>query len=191
MSTFRSIVDNADERIGDGIERLLCSHHARRLRKLGWRDVLEPGGEDDRFGGRAPLRAGNEMEVLVDGQDALPAIQTAIQGARRSVHIANWYASPDFRLVREPGAPTLRELLAEAAERVPVRVLVWAGPPLPFFHPTRGLVKSGREAFTRGSQAGCVLDSRERTMHCHHEKRLIVDDETAFVGGMDLTALQG
>ncbi|HEV7649483.1 MAG TPA: phospholipase D family protein [Actinophytocola sp.] len=191
MSTLRTILDKADERIGDRIENALRGHHARRLRRLGWRDVLEPGGEDDRFGGRAPLRSGNAVEVLVDGEDALPEIQAAIQGARHSVHIANWYASPDFRLVREPGAPTLRELLAATADRVPVRMLVWAGPPLPAFQPTRGLVKSAREAFTRGSKVRCVLDARERTMHCHHEKLVIVDDETAFVGGMDLTALQG
>ena len=28
-------------------------------------------------------------------------------------------------------------------------------------------------------------------MHCHHEKLVIVDDEPAFVGGIDLTTLQG
>ncbi len=28
-------------------------------------------------------------------------------------------------------------------------------------------------------------------MHCHHEKLVIVDDELAFVGGIDLTALAG
>ena len=28
-------------------------------------------------------------------------------------------------------------------------------------------------------------------MHCHHEKLVIVDDEVAFVGGIDLTALAG
>ena len=191
MSRLRTILDKVDERIGDRIESLLCGHHQRRLRKLGWRDVLEPGGDGDRFGGRPPLRSGNSAEVLIDGKDALPVIQAAIQGARRSVHIANWYASPDFRLVREPGAPTLRELLATTAERVPVRLLVWAGPPLPAFQPTRGLVKSARESFTSNTKVQCVLDSRERTMHCHHEKLVIVDDETAFVGGMDLTALQG
>ena len=28
-------------------------------------------------------------------------------------------------------------------------------------------------------------------MHCHHEKLVIVDDEIAFVGGIDLTTLAG
>jgi phosphatidylserine/phosphatidylglycerophosphate/cardiolipin synthase-like enzyme len=190
VSPLGTIIDKVDERIGDGIETVLCAHHTRRLGKLGWREVL---GErsDNPLGVRAPLRTGNSVEVLVDGEDALPVVQAAIQGARKSVHIANWHASPDFRLTRDPGSPTLRELLASTAERVPVRLLLWAGPPLPVFQPTRGLVKSAHEAFTRDSKVRCVLDSRERTMHCHHEKLVIVDDETAFVGGMDFTALEG
>ncbi len=191
MTTFRAFLDKLDERIGDSLEHVLYAHHHRRLRRLGWGDVLTEGGAEDRFGGRASVRSGNSIEVLVDGQEALPVIQAAIQGARHSVHIANWHASPDFRLVREQGSPTLRELLASTAERVPVRLLLWAGPPMPVFQPTRGLVKTAHGEFGRDSKVRCVLDSRERTMHCHHEKLVIVDGETAFVGGMDFTALQG
>ncbi|MGH3877960.1 MAG: phospholipase D-like domain-containing protein [Actinophytocola sp.] len=191
MSTLRTVIDKVDERIGDGLEHVLCAHHHRRLRRLGWADVLRADGAQDRFGGRAPKRAGNSLEVLVDGEEALPVIQAAIQGARRSVHIANWHASPDFRLVRESGQPALRELLASTAERVPVRLLLWAGPPLAVFQPSRGLVRSAREEFTRDSNVRCELDSRERTMHCHHEKLVIVDGEIAFVGGLDFTALEG
>jgi phosphatidylserine/phosphatidylglycerophosphate/cardiolipin synthase-like enzyme len=36
-----------------------------------------------------------------------------------------------------------------------------------------------------------ALDARERPFHCHHEKLVVVDDETAFVGGIDLTAFSG
>jgi phosphatidylserine/phosphatidylglycerophosphate/cardiolipin synthase-like enzyme len=43
----------------------------------------------------------------------------------------------------------------------------------------------------KGTKIRCVLDSRGRMMHCHHEKIVIVDDELAFVGGIDLTALAG
>ncbi len=191
MSTLGTIIGKLDQRIGDGLEHVLCAHHQRRLRRLGWPDLLAGDGARDRFGTHRPARADNSMEVLVDGQEALPVMQAAIQGARKGVHIANWHASADFRLVRDPGSPTLRELLVATAERVPVRLLLWAGPPVPVFQPTRGLVQAAHEAFTRDSGVRCVLDSRERTMHCHHEKLVIVDDETAFVGGMDFTALQG
>jgi len=48
-----------------------------------------------------------------------------------------------------------------------------------------------RDELTQGTDISCVLDARERTMHCHHEKLVIVDDEVAFVGGIDLTSLSG
>ena len=192
VNTFRSLLDKVDERLGDGLEHALCAHHGRRLRNLGWGEVLEPSGTEDLFGSRAPIRDGNRVEVLIDGEEALPAIEKAIRNARSYVHIANWHASPDFRLTREPDAPTLRDLLASTAQRgVDVRLLLWAGPPLPAFQPTRGLVRAEQKKFTANSDVKCVLDSRERTMHCHHEKLVIVDDAVAFVGGIDFTALEG
>jgi phosphatidylserine/phosphatidylglycerophosphate/cardiolipin synthase-like enzyme len=191
VNTLRSFLDKVDERIGDRIENVLCAHHERRLRNLGWGEVLEPTGIGDLFGG-APVRRGNRLDVLVDGEEALPAIAEAIRGARSSVHIANWHASPDFKLTREDGSPTLRDLLAVTAQRgVDVRLLLWAGPPLPAFQPTRRLVRAEQRRFTENTSVRCVLDSRERTLHCHHEKLVIVDDEVAFVGGVDFTALEG
>ncbi|MEU8631975.1 phospholipase D family protein [Amycolatopsis sp. NPDC048633] len=192
MTTFRSFLDKVDDRLGDGLEHVLCAHHRRRLRDLGWGDVLGSGGATDRLGGRAAVRDGNRVEVLIDGEEVLPAIEEAIRGAKSHVHIANWHASADFRLTREPGALTLRELLAETAGRgVEVRVLMWAGPPVPAFKPTRALAKREQRKFTDGSAVRCVLDSRERSMHCHHEKLVVVDDAVAFVGGVDFTALEG
>jgi phosphatidylserine/phosphatidylglycerophosphate/cardiolipin synthase-like enzyme len=192
VKTIRSVLDTVDERVGDGIEHVLCAHHARRLRRLGWGDVLEPGPTGDRFGPHTQVRAGNRLEVLVDGEEALPAIEDAIRNAESHVHIANWHASPDFRLTRAPGALTLRDLLAATAQRgVDVRLLLWAGPPVPAFQPTRQLVRAQQRRFTEHTGVRCVLDARERTMHCHHEKLVIVDDTTAFVGGIDFTALEG
>jgi len=192
MTFFGTILDSVDRRLGDGLERLVSTHHHRRLRRLGWAhalegDALERG--NDRRG--YPARDGNSVRVLVDGEDALAAMVAAIAGARSHVHIAGWFASPDFLPTRAPGAPTLRELLADVAERVPVRVLLWAGPPIPVFKPTRRMARAVRDGFTSGSRVRCVLDRRERTMHCHHEKLVIVDDEVAFVGGIDLTDLAG
>jgi phosphatidylserine/phosphatidylglycerophosphate/cardiolipin synthase-like enzyme len=189
MGVLRSTAERADRWLGDGLERTVCAHHARRLRRLGWPHVLEP--THGWFAADRPVRDGNLVEVLIDGDAALPAMARAIAGARSHVHVAGWHATPDFRLSREPGAPSLSELLGTAAERVPVRLLLWAGPPLPVFEPTRRRAKAARDGFIDGTRVRCVLDSRERTMHCHHEKIVIVDDEVAFVGGMDFTALEG
>jgi phosphatidylserine/phosphatidylglycerophosphate/cardiolipin synthase-like enzyme len=110
--------------------------------------LLAAGLDDNVFAAERPVRQGNSIEVLVDGEAAPPAMAAAIAGARSYVHIAGWHASPDFRLIREPAAPTLRELLAEVAQRVPVRVLLWAGPPMPIFQPTRRMGTTVRDGFT-------------------------------------------
>ncbi|HEY0638354.1 MAG TPA: phospholipase D family protein [Pseudonocardiaceae bacterium] len=191
-------MDTVDERLGDGLERVLCAHHARRLRRLGRSGVLTPRPDTDGYAAGPAVRDGNRIEVLIDGMRVLPAIAEAIRNARSSVHVAGWHITPDFRVLRDgdgdgsgDGGVTVRELLAEAAERVPVRVLLWAGPPLPVFEPTRARAKAARDALTGGTAVRCVLDARERTLHCHHEKLVIVDDAVAFVGGIDLTDVEG
>jgi len=68
---------------------------------------------------------------LIDGAEALPRIAEALAQARSHVHLTGWYFSPDFALERTDRLTVLRNLLAELAERVEVRVLVWAGAPLP------------------------------------------------------------
>jgi phosphatidylserine/phosphatidylglycerophosphate/cardiolipin synthase-like enzyme len=181
-----------DDRLGDGIEALLRWRYRRRLRRLGWADALKPSesGDIPALHG-SPIRTGNAVDVLIDGGEAFPAIEEAILGARRSVHIACWHASPDFRLTRGPQARPLRDVLAEAASSVPVRLLLWGGPALPVYEPTRRTVRSAVEGFVRDSAVQCAVDSRGKLVHCHHEKIVIVDGEVAFVGGLDLTDLQG
>jgi phosphatidylserine/phosphatidylglycerophosphate/cardiolipin synthase-like enzyme len=48
-----------------------------------------------------------------------------------------------------------------------------------------------RDRLCVGAQVECALDARERPMHCHHEKTIVIDDRVAFVGGIDLTAESG
>jgi phosphatidylserine/phosphatidylglycerophosphate/cardiolipin synthase-like enzyme len=48
-----------------------------------------------------------------------------------------------------------------------------------------------RDELAGGTRIETTLDARERPMHCHHEKLVIVDDRVAYVGGLDLTTLAG
>src|SRR5581483_3897958 len=98
---------------------------------------------------------------------------------------------PSFELTREDPPSILGELLAEAAERVDVRVLVWAGAPVPLFRPTRKEVAATVSNLTRRTAIRCEPDPREHPFHCHHEKTIVVDGETAFVGGIDITNFAG
>ena len=178
-----------DDLVGDAIERVVRGHHARRLRRHGSGAAVDPvAGGWASTASFAP-RSGCSVEAFLDGREALPRIADAIRSARSHVHLAGWHFDPAFRL--EEQGPTLRELLAEAAERVDVRVLAWAGAPLPLFHPDRGEVRRAAEELAGGTRISLALDARERPFHCHHEKLVVVDDQAAFVGGIDLTALGG
>ena len=188
----RSLAERVDRGAGRGIEVALDAHHRRRLRHVGRIDQLDPPhGPSLWAAGHPPPRAGGALDVLVDGGEALPRIAEALTGARSHVHIAGWHITPDFGLTRDDQASRLRDLLGDLAERVEVRVLLWAGAPLPVFKPARAAVRRVREELIRGTRVRCALDSHERPMHCHHEKLIIVDGEVAFVGGIDLTSLGG
>jgi phosphatidylserine/phosphatidylglycerophosphate/cardiolipin synthase-like enzyme len=194
LSTIRrmppSLIDRADCALGDALERAMCAHHRRRLRRVGWDHALAAPGAGWARGGEPP-RDGNSIEVLIDGETALPMIAAAIAAARSHVHIAGWCVTPEFALTPGPEPTILRELLADTADRVPVRVLLWGGAPLPTYPVSRRVVRGIRDELCRGNAIACALDTHERPMHCHHEKLVIVDDELAFVGGIDLTSFDG
>ena len=187
-----NVLRAADRVAGNAIERLTNDHHARRLGKLGHSSQRTPP-DDGRLwaAGDPPPRAGNSLDVLIEGAAYFPALEQAIRAAKRSVLIAGWSITPGFALVREEPPVLLRDLLGEAAESVTVRVLLWAGAPVPVFPPRRSSVRQARDELVRGTRIKAALDSNERPMHCHHEKLVVIDDEVAFVGGIDLTDLGG
>jgi phosphatidylserine/phosphatidylglycerophosphate/cardiolipin synthase-like enzyme len=186
------LVGQVDAVLGEGVEHVVRAHHRRRLTRVGRIEQLDPpdGGAPWCARDFAP-QEGCAVEMLIDGATALPAVAEAIRSARSHVHIAGWHLQPDFAITRGAGRETLRELLGAAAAKVDVRVLLWAGAPFPVFTPSRARVRRERERLVAGTRVRCALDARERPMHCHHEKLVIVDDEAAFVGGIDLTALGG
>jgi phosphatidylserine/phosphatidylglycerophosphate/cardiolipin synthase-like enzyme len=180
---------HVDRHLGEAVGRAVAAHHRRRLRRYGWEDALAADG-----GGWArgtPPREGCSLEVLIDGAEALPHVARELESATSHVHVAGWHFSPDFALTRDDEPRILRNLLGELSTRVDVRVLAWAGAPLPLFRPSRMAVRRMRDRLCDGTRIACALDSKERPLHCHHEKTVVIDDRLAFVGGIDLTAESG
>src|SRR5437588_2876327 len=180
-----------DRVLGDTVEAGILAWHRRRLSRLGHQESIRPSGEALWAAGHPPPRPGNEVEVLIDGATVLSAIERAIRSARSHVHITGWSMTPSFALTREEDPVIVRELLAEVARGVDVRVLLWAGAPLPVIRPDRRDVRRDRDRLMTGSRVRVALDSREHLVHCHHEKIVVIDDAVAFVGGLDLTDRAG
>ena len=152
----------SDRRLGEHLTRAISGLHRRRLRRLGRELVLDapPGG----WAARAPPpRPGNEVDVLIDGAEALPRIAAELERADSHVHVAGWHLSPDFALVRDGGPLVVRNLRDELAEQTEVKVLVWAGAPLPLFRPSRPTVRAVRDRLTRGTRIERAAGPAEST----------------------------
>jgi phosphatidylserine/phosphatidylglycerophosphate/cardiolipin synthase-like enzyme len=141
-----------DRAAGTWITSAVQAKHRWRLRRLGHRALAPPPGgwADD-----APSpRAGNDLTVLIDGAEALAAMVKEIRSARTHVHATGWFMSPDF-ILEDSGEPViLRTFLAETAARVDVRVLLWAGAPVPVFRPSRRAVRGVRDELRRAGWGG-------------------------------------
>jgi len=181
-------IHRVDRALGDGLEWTLRRHHRRRLAKIGWGGAFEPG-DGPWVAGQTPARAGNALDVHIDGEEAFKAIREAVHSARSFVHLAGWHMEHDFKLNEETGE-TLEDLLIEAGTRVDVRILLWGGAPLPPpFRPRRAEAKGLAARFAHHAGVELAIDSKERLLHCHHEKIMVVDGDLAFVGGFDFTTL--
>ena len=185
------LTGTVDTLLGDRIEAAVSFKHRRRLRRLGWDHVFEPSDPGVWARGEPQPRDGCELEVLIDGANALPEIARRLERAEHYVHITGWHLAPSFELVKGSPQNAIGVLLAELADRVDVRVLVWSGAPIPAFHPTRSEVSKTLHNLTRRTRIQARGDPREHPLHCHHEKTIVIDGELAFVGGIDLTDSAG
>ncbi len=182
-----SVLTRLDSLIGNGVEAAVKAKHKLRLRRLGWERALDPDADGLWAAGDPTPREGCELDVLIDGAQALPEMARAMERAQHTIHITGWHIAPDFEVLRAQPPVVLGVLLAELAERLDVRILVWAGAPVPAFHPTRAEVHEAVRTLTRETRIRCETDPREHPFHCHHEKTIVIDGRLAFVGGIDLT----
>jgi phosphatidylserine/phosphatidylglycerophosphate/cardiolipin synthase-like enzyme len=136
-----------------------------------------------------PVRAGNFVRPLVDGEVAFTRIGEAVEAATKSVWVTIAYIYPDFHM--PGGRSTFFDVLDRAAARgVDVRVIFWR---------TR---QEERGHFHGHDKDHAFLRARDSKIHirwdraakhyCQHQKSWLIDageqSEIAFVGGINLGA---
>jgi phosphatidylserine/phosphatidylglycerophosphate/cardiolipin synthase-like enzyme len=141
--------------------------------------------------GAYPIRGGNAVRPLVDGEPAFRRICEAVEAARRSVWVTVAFLQRDVRM--PDGRGSFFDVLDRAVARgLDVRVLFWRHTELERIDP--GVHFSGtREErdwlAARGSRFLARWD-RAHGRYCQHQKSWLIDagapGEVAFVGGINL-----
>lgn len=165
---------------------------------------LSPRTREQRFGSFAPIRHPGEAKqgdrhllrrslakFLIGGRMTFRRVAEAITLAEHEIFILGFWVSPHLPLVREgeplPGGadPRLSSLLRSAADRG-VRVFVL------LFHETPMLVPNDSEYAESQLKHPNIFVVRHRSrwdinrLWTHHEKVVVVDQQVAILGGLDL-----
>ncbi|HEX4533998.1 MAG TPA: phospholipase D family protein [Rhizomicrobium sp.] len=138
--------------------------------------------------GSYPVRGGNLLAPLVDGDVAFARICAAVAAAKKSVWLTIAYLDPAFHM---PDGRSLFDVLDQAQARgLDVRAIIWRT------DNKEELLFNGTEAERewlgdRGSRFLIRWD-RAHKYYCQHQKTWLMDagapDEVAFVGGINLDA---
>ena len=129
-----------------------------------------------------PLTAGNNIEPLVNGDEAFPAMLAAIEAARKSVTLASYIFDHDASGEKFAGA------LGRAVQRgVAVRVLVDSAGARYSWPPITYRLRKEKIPFATFLPASVFTPWRVATINLrNHRKSLIVDGQMAFTGGMNI-----
>jgi phosphatidylserine/phosphatidylglycerophosphate/cardiolipin synthase-like enzyme/uncharacterized membrane protein YdjX (TVP38/TMEM64 family) len=140
------------------------------------------------------IERAHRVAFLVDASAYFAAVRSAIAQAKHSVHILGWDFDSRIRLVPfglQDGYPEeLGEFLKEVVKRrrhLHMYVLSWDFA-MAFARDREWipLYKLGWKTHPR-ARLEFRLDDKHPMSSSHHQKVVVVDDEVAFVGGLDLT----
>jgi phospholipase D1/2 len=140
--------------------------------------------------------SGNKVDFYVTGEEYFAAVAEAIAGAKRSIYIAGWQVNFDVELV---AGKTLFQCLEKAIDTSPslrVYVMPWLSPKvgvdtgdfetmLAIFQLNAGHPPPAR-AFALPAIAQSDMVGTLGIGFSHHQKLVVIDEQRAFVGGIDL-----
>ncbi|KFZ20382.1 hypothetical protein V501_00174 [Pseudogymnoascus sp. VKM F-4519 (FW-2642)] len=151
----------------------------------------------------APERPGNDVKWYVDGRDYYWAVSIALERAKETIYIEDWWLSPELFMRRPPCFNQewrLDQILKRRAEAgVKIYVIVYreveAALTCNSKHTKQvlqGICPVGSKGYgnivvMRHPDHNRFENAADRTLYwAHHEKFVVIDYHTAFIGGLDL-----
>ncbi|KAF2127758.1 phospholipase-like protein PldA [Dothidotthia symphoricarpi CBS 119687] len=160
--------------------------------------------ESHRFESFAPERDGNLVKWYVDGRDYFWAVAEALEQAKETIYIADWWLSPELFLKRPPfynQKSRLDQILkrrAQAGVKIYISVYkeVSAALTCNSQHTKKALMNDlfekdepgyGNIRVMRHPDHNVFENASDMTFYwAHHEKFIVIDYDMAFIGGLDL-----
>lgn len=130
-----------------------------------------------------------KLAFLIDGENYFYRLDQVLRQAKSSLFIIGWDFNPNIVLRhRDADGETLGELLRKLVDEKPaleIRILVWGMGPV---YSSRSLEIFGRMEWSDHPRIFLHFDFDHPLRASHHQKIVVIDDNTAFLGGIDLTA---
>ncbi|KAI1443723.1 phospholipase D/nuclease [Annulohypoxylon stygium] len=159
--------------------------------------------EDHRFKSYFPEHDGNLIKWYVDGRDYFWAVSVALEQAKETIYIADWWLSPELFLRRPPYFNQewrLDRVLKRRAEAgVKIYVIVYREVEAALTcnsehtkHALQSLCPEGSPGYgnikvMRHPDHNFLENAADMTFYwAHHEKFIVIDYSMAFIGGLDL-----
>ncbi|KAL3427213.1 phospholipase [Phlyctema vagabunda] len=159
--------------------------------------------ESHRFQSFAPERPGNNIKWYVDGRDYFWAVSIALEAAKETIYIEDWWLSPELFMRRPPYFNQewrLDQILKRRAEAgVKIYVIVYREVEAALTcnsqhtkHALQNLCPKdtpghGNIMVMRHPDHNVLENAADMTFYwAHHEKFIVIDYNTAFIGGLDL-----
>ncbi|MCJ1278794.1 hypothetical protein MMC21_006612 [Puttea exsequens] len=159
--------------------------------------------EGHRFQSFAPERDGNKIKWYVDGRDYFWAVSVALEKAKETIYIEDWWLSPELFLRRPPYYNQewrLDQVLKRRAEAgVKIYVIVYKEVAAAVScnsahtkHALHELCPKGTPGYgnivcMRHPDHNVFENAGDMTFYwAHHEKFIVIDYALAFIGGLDL-----
>ncbi|ORY59662.1 uncharacterized protein BCR38DRAFT_488681 [Pseudomassariella vexata] len=160
-------------------------------------------GKQHRFQSYFPERDGNMIKWYVDGRDYFWAVSVALEQAKETIYIADWWLSPELFLRRPPYYNQewrLDQILKRRAEAgVKIFVSVYREVEAAITcnsahtkHALQSLCPEGTPGYgnikiMRHPDHNVLENAADMTFYwAHHEKFIVIDYAMAFIGGLDL-----
>eukprot|EP01080_Neovahlkampfia_damariscottae_P006568 gene6568-10731_t len=141
-----------------------------------------------RFQSSFPLQISNSCDFFISGKNYFEDLSTSLKLAKSEIFICGWMISPHLYFTRDENKQTFGEILEEVAKKnVKIRILIWADPQASF------LIDLGssyvEQYLSKLHENIMVIRDPKYTVWSfwsHHQKSIIIDQEIAYVGGVDI-----